>query len=228
MSTLDAAGAETTAELVASRARILADADEGRRRLQREIHDGAQQRLVHALIVLKLARSTIEAASPAAALVQEALTNVEQANRDLRAVVNAILPRSLTYGGLRTGLQSLADDLAVPVRLRVSAPRLGPEIETTVFLAVAEALADVVGSGAQRIDLDVTLADETLVVEVRDDRTGAAAPGPTPGLTAVLDRVHAVEGRVTTADPPEGGRALRIEVPVLVEAGAVEAGGPPE
>lgn len=160
---------ETPEEPVASRARIQASADEGRRRLQHEIHDGAQQRLVHALVVLKVAGNALDSASPAAALVQEALANVEQATRDLRTVVHAILPRSLTHGGLQTGLQSPVDDLPVQVGLRVSAPRLSPEVETTAYLVVAEAVhaggaltvTSLVASGtAVRVALPVHPDDE--------------------------------------------------------------------
>ena len=138
------ANAENKAKLTASRARVVATADETRRRLQRDVHDSAQQRLVHTIITLKLARDAIAAGDPAGELVAEALTNAERANAELRDVVRGILPAALTRGGLRTGLESLVADLAVPVDLRVTAPRLSTHLETTAYFIVAEALANVV------------------------------------------------------------------------------------
>jgi signal transduction histidine kinase len=131
-------------ELVASRARIVAAADETRRRLHRDLHDGAQQRLVHAVIALKLARDAVDPGSAAAALVEEALAHAERASRELREVVRTVLPGSLMYGGLRTGLESLVADVAVR------------------------------HSSAQRVEVEVRFSDETLVVEVSDDGTGGA------------------------------------------------------
>src|SRR5664279_1358479 len=94
------ANAENKTKLTASRARVVATADETRRRLQRDVHDGAQQRLVHTIIALKLARDAVPADSPASELVAEALANAERASRELRDVVHGILPASLTHQGL--------------------------------------------------------------------------------------------------------------------------------
>ena len=115
-------------DVEASRARILAAADGSRRRLHRQLHDGAQQRLVHAVIALKLARSAVEPGSTVAALVEEALSNAERASSELRDVVRSILPSSLVYGGLRVGLESLVADLGLPTELRCSTPRLPPPV----------------------------------------------------------------------------------------------------
>jgi len=137
------------AKLTASRARVVATADETRRRLQRDVHDSAQQRLVHTIILLKLARDAISSGSTATGLVDEALHNAERVNSELRDVVSGILPVALTRGGLRTGLESLVADLALPVDLRVTAPRLSTHTETPAYFIVAEALTNVVKHARQ-------------------------------------------------------------------------------
>jgi signal transduction histidine kinase len=209
------ANAEMNAKLVASRARVLATGDEARRRLQRDVHDGAQQRLVHAVIALKLARGTVEAGSPAAGFVDEALANVERASSELRDIVRGILPTSLTHGGLRVGLESLVSDLVLPVDVRFTAPRLPAATETTAYFVVAEALTNAVKhSGARNVRLDVDLEGGTLVIEVRDDGVGGADPARGTGLTGLVDRVDAAGGVLAITSPAGGGTALRVALPV--------------
>jgi signal transduction histidine kinase len=209
------ANAETRAKLTASRARVVATADETRRRLQRDVHDGAQQRLVHAVIALKMARSTVEGGSAAARLVDEALTNVERASSELRDIVHGILPRSLTHGGLRLGLESLVADLALPVDMQVTTPRLPAGVETTAYFVVAEALTNAVKhSQAGEVSLSVDLDGDTLVIEIRDDGVGGAEPTRGTGLTGLLDRVDAAGGALTIASPTGEGTAIRAELPV--------------
>ena len=209
------ANAETRAKLTASRARVVATADETRRRLQRDVHDGAQQRLVHAVIALKMARTTVEGGSAAARLVDEALTNVERASSELRDIVHGILPRSLTHGGLRLGLESLVADLALPVDMQVTTPRLPAGVETTAYFVVAEALTNAVKhSQAGEVSLSVDLDGDTLVIEIRDDGVGGAEPTRGTGLTGLLDRVDAAGGALTIASPTGEGTAIRAELPV--------------
>ena len=131
------ANAENKAKLTASRARVVATADETRRRLQRDLHDGAQQRLVHTLITLRLARTPPPTAASDRLLVDEALDHAERANRELRDLVRGILPASLTRGGLRTGVESLVSDIRMPIDLHVSTPRLPAQTETTAYFIVA-------------------------------------------------------------------------------------------
>jgi signal transduction histidine kinase len=208
------ANAETNAKLIASRARVVATADETRRRLQRDVHDGAQQRLVHAVIALKLARGTVEAGSPAAGFVEEALANVERASSELRDVVHGILPASLTHGGLRIGLESLVSDLALPVDVRITTPRLAATTETTAYFVVAEALTNAVKhSRARKVRLEVDLDGDTLVIEVRDDGVGGADPTRGTGLTGLVDRVEAAGGVLEIRSPTGGGTALHVALP---------------
>jgi signal transduction histidine kinase len=209
------ANAEMNAKLIASRARVVATADETRRRLQRDVHDGAQQRLVHALIALKMARTVVEAGSAAAGLVEEALTHVERASSELRDVVRGILPTSLTHGGLRVGLESLVADLALPVDTHITTPRLPAALETTAYFVVAEALTNAVKhSRAREVRLDVELDGNTLVVEVRDDGVGGADPARGTGLTGLVDRVDAAGGVLVIRSPVGEGTTLRATLPV--------------
>ena len=211
------ANAENKAKLTASRARVVATADETRRRVQRDVHDSAQQRLVHTIITLKLARDAIAAGDSAGALVEEALTNAERANAELRDVVRGILPAALTRGGLRSGLESLVADLAVPVDLRVSAPRLPTQLETTAYFIVAEALTNVVKharASRAAVEIEVQVEAQTLSIHVRDDGSGAADPAHGTGLTGMLDRVEASEGTLEIVSPAGLGTTLHATLPL--------------
>ena len=210
------ANAETQAKLTASRARVVATADETRRRLQRDVHDGAQQRLVHAVIALKMARNTVEVDSAASGFVEEALTNVERASSELRDIVHGILPRSLTHGGLRIGLESLVGGVTLPVDVRVTTPpRLPTAVETTAYFIVAESLTNAVKhSRARSVSVSVDLEGDTLVIEIRDDGVGGADATRGTGLTGLLDRVDAADGSLTIISAPGEGTAVHAELPV--------------
>jgi signal transduction histidine kinase/uncharacterized protein YoaH (UPF0181 family) len=210
------ANAETQAKLTASRARVVATADETRRRLQRDVHDGAQQRLVHAVIALKMARNTVEVDSAASGFVEEALTNVERASSELRDIVHGILPRSLTHGGLRIGLESLVGGVTLPVDVRVTTPpRLPTAVETTAYFIVAELLTNAVKhSRARKASVSVDLDGDTLVIEIRDDGVGGADATRGTGLTGLLDRVDAANGSLTIISAPGEGTAVHAELPV--------------
>jgi signal transduction histidine kinase len=209
------ANAENRVRLTASRARVVATADETRRRLQRDVHDGAQQRLVQTIITLKLALDGVPREDPVHAQLAEALYHAERANADLRDVVHGILPAALTQGGLRTGVQSLIADLGFPVGLDFDAPRLPAEAETTAYFVVAEALTNVVKhAGARRASVEVALRDDGLAIEVVDDGVGGAEPARGSGLTGLSDRVAAADGSLTLVSPPGGGTVVRVLLPV--------------
>jgi signal transduction histidine kinase len=224
-------GSEVVADLLASRARVVAAADEARRRLQRDVHDGAQQRLVHTVIALKLARDALTPGSLPRRLVEEALRNAELAGRELRDVVHGILPAALARGGLPAGIEALLDSVALPVDVRVDAPRLNPGVERTAYFVVAEALTNVVKhANASRaavlihvdthadidadIDADIQADGAALVVEVRDDGVGGADPAPGSGLTGLRDRVEAGQGRFAVTSPAGRGTVVRAVLPL--------------
>jgi signal transduction histidine kinase len=208
------AAAQYRRELLASRARVLTTADETRRRVQRDVHDGAQQRLVHTIINLKLARDASADRVAVSGFVDEALRSAEGANRELRDVVRGILPAALTRGGLRPGIESLVADLPLPVELRVDVPRLPVGVETTAYFIVAEALTNVVKhAGAGSASVEVARQDGRLVIDVRDDGHGGADARKGTGLTGLHDRVAASDGRLTISSPPGQGTHVRALLP---------------
>ena len=209
--------ADTKSKLTASRARVIATADETRRRVQRDVHDGAQQRLVHTIIALTLAREAMRAGEPVADLLDEALTNAQRASKELRNIVRGILPASLTRGGLRSGLESLLEDLALPVVLWVSVPRLSPHIETTAYFVVAEAITNVVKHArATRAAVDITIRGGSLIIQVRDDGIGGADARGGSGLTGLHDRVEAGNGTLTVSSEHGVGTTVVATLPLDV------------
>ena len=209
------ANAENKASLSASRARVLETADQARRQLQRDVHDTAQQRLVHTIISLNLAREALAESDEVASLLEEALTHAVRASRDLREIVHGILPAALTMGGLRAGVESLVADLALPVDVRVAVPRLPVKNETTSYFIVAEALNNVVKhADANHAEVDVALDGRILTVVVSDDGSGGADLGGGTGLIGLLDRVEASGGHLTITSPPGIGTTLRATLPL--------------
>jgi signal transduction histidine kinase len=129
----------------ASRARLLTEADDARRRVVRDLHDGAQQRLVHTIVTLKMARDALRRGErDAGALLDEALEQAECGIADLRELAHGIHPRALTFGGLRGGVGAFVERLDLPVDVDVVGGRLPPEIEASAYFVVAEALTNVV------------------------------------------------------------------------------------
>jgi len=209
------ANAEARTEVAASRARIVAAADEERRRVVRDLHDGAQQRLVHTIIVLKLARDAVQnERNDAAALLTEALDNAEQAKDELRELAHGILPAVLTRGGLRAGVEALASRMPVPVENGVSVSRLPPTVEATAYFVVAEALTNVAKHArAERAAVTARVDDGTLVIHVRDDGVGGAQ-GNSSGLTGLTDRLAALDGELRVESPADRGTVIAATIPL--------------
>jgi signal transduction histidine kinase len=208
------ANAENKAKLTASRARVVATADETRRRLQRDLHDGAQQRLVHTLLALGIAKEAAADGRPAGELIDEAIHHAERANSELRDLVRGILPASLTRGGLRTAVESLVSDMPLPIEVHVTAPRLAPEIETTAYFIVAEGLTNVIKHAqATRAIVAIHTDGIELSIRVRDDGCGGADPAQGTGLTGLLDRVEASNGTFTLTSPPNIGTTVHVTLP---------------
>ena len=210
------ANAESRAALAASRARIVAAADESRRRIERDLHDGAQQRLVHAVIVLKLAlRALSDGDAGASAMVAEALRHAEQANAELRELAHGILPAALTRGGLRAGVEALVSRVSLPVSVDVSVARLPAGVEATAYFVVSEALTNVVKHArATGAEIIARVEDGKLVVEVRDDGIGGARGDRGTGLGGLDDRVSALDGRLVVESPLGEGTRVCALLPV--------------
>jgi signal transduction histidine kinase len=203
-------------ELMASRARVVAAADESRRRIERDIHDGAQQRLVHAVIVLKLARRAIgEDDGEPAKLVDEALDHAERANAELRELAHGILPGVLRRGGLRAGVEALASRLPLPVSVNVTPERLPESVEATAYFITAEALTNVVKHAQARLAAVVASVDGgVLHLEVRDDGVGGAKVEGSSGLLGLQDRASAVGGELDVESLPGSGTVVVAKLPV--------------
>ena len=165
--------------LTASRARLLTEGDEARRRVVRDLHDGAQQRLVHTVITLKLANRALQEkqAEEVEALVGEALEHAQQGNTELRELAHGLLPAALTYGGLRAGVEAVAARLDLPVEVDVPAQRFPAEIERSAYFMVAESLTNVVKHvHARHTEVRAFVDDGMLHVEVRDIHRAARDP----------------------------------------------------
>jgi signal transduction histidine kinase len=210
------ANAESRAELAASRARVVATADETRRRLERDLHDGAQQSLTHTVITLKLARQALGGDDgPAAELVEEALEHAERATADLRDLAHGILPATLNRGGLRAGIEALVARARLPISVDVTRERFAPALEATAYFIVAEALTNVVKHAhAGSVRISAASEDGALRVEVRDDGVGGARLDTGSGLLGLQDRAAAMNGVLSVESPPEGGTVVAADLPI--------------
>ena len=208
------ANAQASAELVASRARILTAADDARRRLVRDLHDGAQQRLVHTIVTLKLAQRELPEDDPAAPVVADALAQAEQGNIELRELAHGVLPSVLTRGGLRAGVDALVSRVSIPVAVAVPDERLPPGIEASAYFIIAEALTNVV-KHAQARSVEVTARVEggALHVDVHDDGVGGASRDGS-GLVGLDDRVAAIGGALRVDSRPGGGTTIAATLPL--------------
>ena len=206
---------EARTQLAASRARLVAAADEERRRVVRDLHDGAQQRLVHSIVTLKLAeRELRDRNGPAAELVTEALAHAERATAEVRELAHGIMPSVLTHGGLRAGVEALASRMMVQVAVDVSPQRLPQPIEATAYFVVAEALTNVAKhAGAQQATVTARVDNGALRVEVCDDGAGGAEPEG-GGLLGLSDRVATLNGTFTVDSLSGGGTVVRATIPL--------------
>jgi signal transduction histidine kinase len=210
------ANAESRAELAASRARVVTTADETRRRMERDLHDGVQQRLVHAVITLKLARKAMgDSEGPAVELVDESLEHAERAMEQLRDFAHGILPAALTRGGLRAGIETLVSRIRLPLSLDVTGERFPPALEATAYFIVAESLTNVAKHAqASHAEVSASVFDGALHVEVRDDGVGGARLEGSTGLLGLEDRAEALDGELRVESPQGSGTVVRARLPI--------------
>jgi signal transduction histidine kinase len=214
------ANAESRAELAASRARIVAAADETRRRIHRDLHDGIQQRLVSLMLELRSA----EAAEPGEPRAQLARTaqGLDEVLEELREIARGIHPAILARGGLEQALSTLARRSAIPVQLDVRAKRRPPEhVEVAAYYAVSEALTNAAKHAhASVVNVELDTRDAILHLAIRDDGAGGADPERGSGLVGLRDRIEALGGTLTVSSPAGNGTTLLIEIPVEGQSGA--------
>jgi len=206
---------QARSDLAASRARIVAATDRERRRVVRDLHDGAQQSLVVTIMTLKQARQALEANDEAASeLVGRAIEQTESAHDELRELAHGILPSVLAHGGLRAGVKALAGRMPLPVEVGVSVGRLSAAVEATAYFVVAEALTNVAKHAhAERAAVTASVEDGTLVVHVRDDGVGGARTDGS-GLLGLADRLATLDGRLDVESPAAGGTLVAAAIPL--------------
>jgi signal transduction histidine kinase len=209
--------AQVYAELAMSRARVVATADETRRRIERDLHDGAQQRQVQTIFALQQVRQALdEGSKDAAELVERALESAERAHDELRELARGIHPAVLTEGGLAPALRALARRSPIPVDqdLRIEG-RLPEGVEVTAYFIVSEALTNAAKhSNATTIEVSVVTAGSDLRLSVSDDGVGGAEPTTGSGLVGLRDRVDAAGGTLTVRSPGAEGTRLSVVLPI--------------
>jgi signal transduction histidine kinase len=211
--------AEARHELAASRARLVEAADEARRRIERDLHDGAQQRLVAAALDLTLLEQQLERDVAAA---REALTRareqLDEGLSELRDLARGIHPSVLTDRGLEAALEALSKRAPVPVDLNLAIPeRIDRAIEAAAYFVVSEAVTNAAKHAqAQSLSVAVAATDGNLVVTVADDGVGGAEAGGGSGLTGLADRVEALGGRLEVASPRGEGTRVSARLPTHV------------
>ena len=203
-------------ELRASRARIVKASDEARRRLERNLHDGAQQRLVALSLSLRLAQSKLGTDPSAAdAVLDSAREELAAALDELRELARGIHPAVLTDRGLAAALEALAARLPIPVEIETPEQELPQPVEAAAYYVIAEALANVIKyARASVVTVRVSCDDVNAHVEIADDGVGGADSAGGSGLRGLADRVAALEGTLTVDSPPAQGTRIVAAIPL--------------
>jgi GAF domain-containing protein len=210
------AKAEAQAALAASRARIVATADAARRRIERDLHDGAQQRLVSLALELRAVQAAATGTGELMQRLDSMAAGLTGVLEELREIARGLHPAVLADGGLRPALQALARRSAVPVRLHVQVEgRLPEPVEIAAYYVVSEALTNTAKHAhASVVDVEAVVGDEGLHMRVHDDGRGGAHFGHGSGLLGLKDRAEALGGRIRLHSPPDAGTDLEITLPL--------------
>jgi signal transduction histidine kinase len=204
-----------------SRARIVTAGDEERRRLERDIHDGAQQRLVALTLALRLARTKLgsNADPTVTASLEQASAEAKAALTELRELARGIHPQVLTQAGLAAAVETLADRSPIPVTVAMGSSRHPPAVEAAAYFVVSEALANAAKySQATRVNVTSEDRDGRLWIEIADDGAGGADQSGGSGLPGLRDRVAALGGNIEVVSPLGGGTRLTAELPTSPHA----------
>jgi signal transduction histidine kinase len=211
------ANAESRAELTASRARVVAAADDTRRRIERDLHDGTQQRLVSIGLELRAAQAMVPPELPdLSGQLSRGIRDLLGAVTDLQEVSRGIHPAILSRGGLGPALRTLARRSAVPVELDVRVDRRLPErVEVAVYYVASEALTNAAKhANASVVHLDFETDDTAVQLTIRDDGIGGADPTRGSGLVGLTDRIEALGGKIEIASPAGRGTSLVVRIPL--------------
>jgi signal transduction histidine kinase len=208
---------ERVDDLRDARHRIIAAADAERRRIERDLHDGAQQRLVSVVVTLGVAQARLESdPAGAAQLIAEARTDAEAAVKELRELARGIHPAVLSDLGLGAALQALATRAPLPVEVSgVPAAPLARPVEAAAYYVTAEALTNVAKHArASEAFVRLSLERDRLCVQICDDGVGGADPYAGGGLDGLRDRVDTLDGELAIESPPGGGTTVSVELPL--------------
>jgi signal transduction histidine kinase len=200
-----------------ARQRIIAAADAERRRIERDLHDGAQQRMVAVSLTLGLAQARMETDPKAAAeLIAQAREEAQHAVSELRELARGIHPAILSDRGLAAALEALAARAPVPVEVTgVPENGLRRGVEAAAYFVVAEALTNVAKyANASCATVELSLEEDCLRVQIRDDGVGGADPAMGTGLSGLCDRVEALDGRLDVHSPRGEGTTITVEMPL--------------
>jgi signal transduction histidine kinase len=214
------ANADGRSQLAASRRRIVAAGDEARRRIERDLHDGTQQRLVSLGLAVRAAEADVPADRPELrGELSRVATGLADAVEDLQELSRGIHPAILARGGLGPALQTLAHRSDIPIDVDVTTDARFPEpIEVAVYFVASEALANVAKHAqASRIELSLGTHDGSLLLSIRDDGIGGADSEHGSGLVGLQDRVDALGGTILVASPRGGGTSLAVTLPLAAE-----------
>jgi GAF domain-containing protein len=216
------ANAQAQAALAAARARVVAAGDAARRRIERNLHDGAQQRLVSVVLQLRAAQAAAPKERELGSRLEDAVSEVTGVLEELREIARGLHPAVLTESGLRPALRALARRSAVPVSLDVQvAGRLPEPVEVAAYYTVAEALTNAAKHArASTVGVQIEVAGDVVLLEIRDDGAGGADFRRGTGLVGLKDRVEALGGRIFLDSPPGAGTSLRVELPLTASNGA--------
>ncbi|MET7397776.1 DUF4118 domain-containing protein [Dactylosporangium sp. NPDC005572] len=223
------ANADSRAQLIASRARIATAADEARQRIERDLHDGAQQHLIAISLNLRAAEEADLSREQLRAHMAQAATSLSAVMADLRELARGIHPAILGAGGLAPALKALARRSAIPVGLRVDTDHRPPTpVEIAAYYVVSESLTNAAKhSQASAVDVDVTTEPDMLKLAIHDDGVGGADPSRGSGLTGLQDRVEALGGHLAISSPPGAGTSLVVTIPTRTGKPAADLGHVP-
>lgn len=207
-------------EVVRSRARLVDAFDAERQRIERDLHDGAQQRLVAVSMALGLAKVDVSPNSDTYQRIDQAQQQAQLALAELRELVRGVHPKVLSDRGLAAAVADVAGRNPIPTTTDFSLPdRLTPAVESTAYFVVTEALTNTARhSGATQAFVRGSITDDTLVIEVSDDGRGGADPTAGSGLAGLADRIAVLDGRLLLSSPTGGPTVVRVEIPCIPPA----------